>query len=166
MYSRPVLSGVRLTRTKRAVFRLLGPAATSPPPFFLNSVLRYFSPRQEEAGSAFGFCVTSFNFRSRTRKLLDGTCSSQLGLRHAADTQSERKRERCDPKLFLLALCEGKLLLAGAPSYPARRGEKLLSVRDKPGLRLWRVASSRLKTILLVNHYRDAISWIVSPLIG
>lgn len=47
MYSRLVLARVRLTRTKRAAFRLLGPQ------FLLNSVLGYFFPRALRARLAF-----------------------------------------------------------------------------------------------------------------
>lgn len=113
--SRPLSSTPRSINSNRraAIFHLIAP------PFFSNSFPPPFRP-----GGTFSFCVTSFNFRNRTRKLLGGTCSSQLGVGTA----------RCDPKLFLPALCEDKLLLAG---FLVTRREKLLSVRDK----LWRLVS-------------------------
>lgn len=111
--SRPLFSTpfVRLTRIEGRRYSILSPLHSfQTPPF--------------RPGGTFSFCVTSFNFRNRTRKLLGGTCSSQLGVGTA----------RCDPKLFLPALCEDKLLLAG---FLVTRREKLLSVRDK----LWRLVS-------------------------
>lgn len=105
---------VRLTRIEGRRYSILSPLHS----FQTPSLLLF--DREE----TFSFCVTSFNFRNRTRKLLGGTCSSQLGVGTA----------RCDPKLFLPALCEDKLLLAG---FLVTRREKLLSVRDK----LWRLVS-------------------------
>lgn len=90
----PLVLSILLTRIKKkAIFRLL----LSPPLRILfklcpeaDDLFFFFFFPLPRSWNAFGFCVTSFNFRNRTGKLLGGTCSSQLGVRTRSKIVSSR----------------------------------------------------------------------------